>query len=126
MSLYKTYCLNLKKDLRLFEEAIDEIKYGAEEKEPKKESSSNKENDIDLLGEIEINNDSNSTENKDVNFLDLEVESNPVELQNQTPQNQTFESPQPIQFGNTIQNRPEAFDFLGDKPSAEDFIKLLK
>ena len=122
---YKNYYLHLKKSLRRFEEAIDEIKYGIAEDGEEIEEARTDKDDLDLLGEIEIGDkqeekgEENNKSEKEGDFLGLNVETNALDLQ----------PPQPtptVQNQAPIQTRAEAFEFLSDNPSAEDFIKIIK
>lgn len=125
--LYKIYYLTLKKELRDYEEAMDEIKYGDLDIKPRKHVEANKENELDLIGDEDSNqnkNSKNASEEKNVNLLDLDVDLDALDVP------VTSASQGPVFDQNLINNnvpvRQEAFDFLGDKPSEDDFINLLK
>lgn len=116
---YKHYYLSLKKDLRLFEEAIDEVKYGYEDKSVPIDITATLEKDIDLLGDVDANMQRDSKNNKDVNLLDLDVGVETLDLQTKVADLEPV--PEPVYL---MPQREEAFDFLSDKPSAEDFINI--
>jgi len=134
---YKHYYLLLKKDLRRFEEAIDEINYGNEERDTIKGKATAKDEALDLLdvdGNVKKNQPEQVGNEKEVDLLELDVNINDLDIiTNDVPVQQTQTEPvednlnllelvqQPLTF-----NQNDAFDFLSDKPSDENFIKIQK
>lgn len=134
---YKHYYLLLKKDLRRFEEAIDEINYGNEERDTNKGKKTAKDEALDLLdvdGNVKKNQPQQVGNEKEVDLLELDVNINDLDIiTNDVPVQQTQTEPvednlnllelvqQPLIF-----KQNDAFDFLSDKPSDENFIKIQK
>lgn len=116
---YKHYYLSLKKDLRLFEEAIDEVKYEYEDKGVPKKITVNNEKDIDLLGDVNAYIERDIKNDKDVNLLDLDVEIETTQLEAKV----SDAAPVPEQIY-VVPHREEAFDFLSDRPSEDNFINI--
>ena len=117
---YRHYYLTLKKDLRRFEEAADEIQYGQTQNAPTPQKEENEE--VDLLGGEGDAEHTIPQQSEDVDLLDLCVPATPVpdvQLVELTPATETQQTPLP-----DAELRGEAFDFLSDKPSERDFINI--
>jgi len=127
LATYRHYYLTLKKDLRLFEEAVDEIKYGGEHLQTdaspqKRDTHADADKDVDFLGSAgeEDTPDAGQKEEDAGNLLDLTLQVADVDLLGDdanaplhTPE-QTPPLPQQVPEPPL---RGEAFDFLSEKPS---------
>lgn len=109
--LRKQYFVNLKKDLKLFEEAIDSVKYGLDEKEENKEKDkkevivTNKE-EKDGEGELDFLADEEEekvVEEEPIDLLDLDIgeaktEKKEVKKEVQKKEEQKEEEEDPYDF----------------------------